>query len=375
MSKAIQDFLNDLKDWQKNFTIQEYEFEKYNCEIAQIARMQNNNDIDGLVNFWNEKVKQEYFEIKHPLYNDVVLRAVFSSKEPLLENYVFLIDKENKYPCLWLQATHCINAIVVEKRIFVIKEPWNDDVALTWTKLMMTRFAKENIINLYHRDIAFAFTLKNTRPWHFFSEKMYVIQHLDSNNKLVESTHSFFTPKQFKSITKSKIKDFVLFYPSAIPMFIGLLKEVYAESIQDREKIVKKDSFNYDLILWLGLPGEKRAWLEQIKGTALILKNLSKYFKTIKVYVDGMTAYDGQRQDFPENKVLFHKVVKATKEAFSNLKYDLSLDELNNDVIKQHANLNNSSNEFCYAKDNKANLCMGGGIVNLSFMMLMNYKA
>ncbi|TKX29192.1 alpha-2,3-sialyltransferase [Campylobacter sp. MIT 12-5580] len=362
MSEAIQDFLNELKDWQANFTIQEYEFEKYDCEIAQITRMQNNNDIDGLVNFWNEKVKQEYFEIKHPLYNDVVLRAVFSSKEPLLENYVFLIDKENKYPCLWLQATHCINAIVVEKRIFVIKEPWNDNTALTWAKLMMIRFAKENIINLYHHDIAFAFTLKNTRPWHFFSEKMYVIQHLDPNNKLVESTHSFFTPKQLKSIAKSKIKDFVLFYPSAIPMFMGLcLKEVYAESIQDREKIVKKDSFNYDLILWLGLPGEKRAWLEQIKGVALILKNLSKYFKTIKVYVDGMTAYDGQRVDFPENKVLFHQVIKATKEAFANLKYDLSLDELNNDVIKQHTNLNNNSNEFYYAKDNKVNLCTGGG--------------
>lgn len=102
---------------------------------------------------------------------------------------------------------------------------------------------------------------------------------------------------------------------------------VLQESLEDYDTLVEKDNLTqeYDLTIWLGLPGERRAWLEQIQGTANILKHLNKYFKKIKVYIDGMTAYDGERQDFPENKILFNKVVNATKELLQKKYNNISI--------------------------------------------------
>lgn len=72
----------------------------------------------------------------------------------------------------------------------------------------------------------------------------------------------------------------------------------------------------YSLTLWLGIPGERRIWLEQWEGIPLILKNLSHYFPSIKVYVDGMTAYDGERIEVKDNLEAFWKIVENTKEVF-----------------------------------------------------------
>ena len=72
----------------------------------------------------------------------------------------------------------------------------------------------------------------------------------------------------------------------------------------------------YSLTLWIGIPGQRRAWLEQWEGIPLILKNLSQYFPSIKVFVDGMTAYDGERIEVKENLQDFWKIVENTKRIF-----------------------------------------------------------
>ncbi len=72
----------------------------------------------------------------------------------------------------------------------------------------------------------------------------------------------------------------------------------------------------YSLTLWLGIPGERRVWLEQWEGIPLILKNLSRYFPSIKVYVDGLTAYDGERIEVKDNLEAFWKIVENVKGAF-----------------------------------------------------------
>ncbi|MBX7491510.1 hypothetical protein [Helicobacter turcicus] len=72
----------------------------------------------------------------------------------------------------------------------------------------------------------------------------------------------------------------------------------------------------YSLHIWLGIPGERRVWLEQWDGIPLILKNLSRYFPSIKVFIDGLTAYDGERIEVKDNLEAFWKIVEHTKEAF-----------------------------------------------------------
>ncbi|MCL9823472.1 coiled-coil domain-containing protein, partial [Helicobacter colisuis] len=74
----------------------------------------------------------------------------------------------------------------------------------------------------------------------------------------------------------------------------------------------------YSLTLWIGVPGQRRAWLEQWEGIPLILKNLSQYFPSIKVFLDGMTAYDGERIEVKENLQDFWKIVENTKRIFES---------------------------------------------------------
>lgn len=74
----------------------------------------------------------------------------------------------------------------------------------------------------------------------------------------------------------------------------------------------------YSLHLWLGIPGERRVWLEQCEGIALILKNLSLYFSSIKIFVDGLTAYDGERIEVKENLAAFEEICLSVYKTFSN---------------------------------------------------------
>ncbi|ELJ8950904.1 hypothetical protein RT930_001625, partial [Campylobacter coli] len=71
MSQAIKLFLNDLKDWRKNFSIENYDYNGYSCEIADIAKMQAEKNTKGLVEFWRNQSQNKYFEIKHPIYNNI----------------------------------------------------------------------------------------------------------------------------------------------------------------------------------------------------------------------------------------------------------------------------------------------------------------
>ncbi|EOI1600064.1 hypothetical protein ACMGVQ_001652, partial [Campylobacter jejuni] len=168
-------------------------------------------------------------------------------------------------------------------------------------------------LDLKYKGIGFGFTLQNTRPAHFFNHILNGFINID-NTKPVYGKNIFFKPK-FLLYTEQK--DLVYFYPTTkmntnlVPMF----NYVYQESIRDFITLIDKDIFKekYDLTIWLGLPGERRNWVEQIEGVANILKHCNKYFKKIKVYIDGMTGYDGQIQDFPENKMLFNKIVNTTR--------------------------------------------------------------
>ncbi len=48
--------------------------------------------------------------------------------------------------------------------------------------------------------------------------------------------------------------------------------------------------YNSDFVLWLGMGGEKRVWLEQEEGFILILQELQLHYKNIVVLLDGITS-------------------------------------------------------------------------------------
>lgn len=319
MSKEIQEFVEKLKDWKNNFPIQDYDYTKYDCEVANIAKWQKESNINELIKFWNEKIEEECFELKHPIYNDVVTRAIWSCNLNIFFNWIFFVDIKNKNPFLLGQVCSCVNFMFVQNNFMILDEGW--DNLYIGAASVLSDFVCKNYLNLEHLDLRykaahFGFTLQNQRPAHFFTHFLNNFIFLE-NKKKVFSQNVYFKPK---CALFDKRDDIVYFYPTT-KMNANLNKTytyVLQESLEDYYILTDKDQLkqDYDLTIWLGLPGERRAWLEQIDGAANILKHFNKYFNKIKVYIDGMTAYDGERKDFSENKVLFDKVVNATRNLF-----------------------------------------------------------
>ena len=314
MSKEIVDFIESLKEWEKNFKIENYDYTKYECEVASIAKAENEKDIDTLVKVWQSRLDNKYFELRHPIYNDVLTRAVYSIQKGRT-NVVFFIDKDNKHPWAIFQVAHLIDGCAVQGKILKIFSYWNyyflDSKSLSLDEK-----------NLRYKDIEVAFALHNDAPQHYVKDVLYAFYVLYKHKlkiKNVSPSNCFFMPSFAQKVEDNK--EYVYIYPNMcnnFKYFKDYQEFMLADSLKYKNFYNTKD-LSYDLILWLGLPAAAyRTWLEKLQGCALILKEFSKYFKKIKVYVDGNTAYEGQRADFPENKKTFKELVRQTRQIFSN---------------------------------------------------------
>ncbi|WP_236633086.1 hypothetical protein [Campylobacter armoricus] len=307
MSRAIELFLNDLKDWRKNFSIEDYNYNNYSCEIADIAKMQVEKNTKGLIEFWRDKSKNKYFEIKHPICNDITLRAVHSIYNNFLHNCVFFVDKDNENVLLWIQFSHLINCFLIQGKFFRVLEPWGDNATLSAVEMSKNHIANSIDVNsLQFKDVYWGFTLKHFRPFHFFMD---ILPGFYQFNKLkpIENI-SLFSPKNTKKIEKG-----VFFFPTTIPLdsqLIENMRQKMCKDSQEKHFTIDEPLKSYDLILWLGLPGEKRSWVEQVDGVYNVIKQLSFYFSKIKIYFDGMTAFDSKKEKFLDNNKLYLKVKK-----------------------------------------------------------------
>ena len=67
-------------------------------------------------------------------------------------------------------------------------------------------------------------------------------------------------------------------------------------------------------LLWVGITGQKRCWLEQVEGTASILNTLYEYFPKIGVIFDGwtppLTSSDYHRTEARKDNEIIQKIIK-----------------------------------------------------------------
>ncbi|EIB12654.1 hypothetical protein ACT6B8_04320 [Campylobacter coli] len=354
MSKEVQEFIDSLKNYKDFYNMSDasvYKYENYNCEASLIYEMQKKNNIKGIIDFWKNKENEKYLEFQHPIYNHIKTRAVGNYFSQDINNIVFFIDKSNQYPWAIFQICSCINYIIVCNKIYLFIEPWKSNT--DWCFKPIAKFLSS--FSFCYKNIEFGYLLNNYRPFHYFYHQLFPL--LDINTQKQCFGENFFKPKKIKKENGLNNKVYITPYIAPYDVVYRNQKDILniktsyilQESLSDYSTLVDKDPLRedkvndnkliqtlltnnqnkqdkinnqeqlnnkqpYDLIIWLGLPGERRAWLEQIDGTANILKHFNKYFNKIKVYIDGMTAYDGERKEYPENKALFLKVLNATKE-------------------------------------------------------------
>ncbi|MCV3406114.1 hypothetical protein L8T94_03065 [Campylobacter lari] len=314
----IEELCNSFSHYDKDCSFIDY-IGAENNEICYIKKLQDNRCMKELIWLWDKKCKNKYFELEHPLYSNIVTRAVYNFNDKFLFNFVFMVDEECLYPWAFIQFRNLINGIIMpNKSYYAVTKGW--DGALESAMLRNSR--KIDFSKIFYKKAKFGFTFENSRPAHFFFELLASYMQMDNPKKNIFSENMFFKPSKLKKIYTSEKNNCVYLFPATIVPNINiqqvLMRKVFQESLSGDSFLIEKKNFEekYDLVLWIGLPGERRFWFEQIKGIADILNHLNNYFKRIKVYIDGMTAYDGEKQDFPENKVLFNKVVDITRKLF-----------------------------------------------------------
>ncbi|WP_261518291.1 hypothetical protein, partial [Campylobacter lanienae] len=248
-----------LCNWKNNFKIQNYNYRQYSGEVSHIAYLQEKRDENALINFWNEKVKDQYFELDHPLYEGIKTRAVFSCHNESIDNFIFFIDSENKHPWWLIQYCSLINTIITPDGIFFVSIGWEGAKLGTIGTLIKT-IKNVDISNLHFKDIEFGFTLESNRPAHYLYHML--IHYVKINHhKKVKNKNIFFLPNY---TDLSNDENMVYLLPCAI------MRNIPCEirSLMLQESLFNKNiaKYNHDLTIWLGIPGERRTWLTQLEG-------------------------------------------------------------------------------------------------------------
>uniref|UniRef100_UPI003A840BD0 hypothetical protein n=2 Tax=Helicobacteraceae TaxID=72293 RepID=UPI003A840BD0 len=231
-----------------------------------------------------------------------------------------------------LQFSDCFNSLFYQENNqckALRLDGWRGDYRNHFAILKAELMARKNE-DFNYKDSKFGFTLSNCRPYHFFYFALMYFESLNVYTKKIANGNLYFYSHKIKEHLARNNEEMVCLQPyvreTAILPFTQYaeesLKECFANNIfhqalASKELLIGGGAEEmYSLTLWLGIPGERRIWLEQWEGIPLILKNLSHYFPSIKVYVDGMTAYDGERIEVKNNLEAFWKIVENTKEVF-----------------------------------------------------------
>ena len=328
----IQNFLDRIK--KGGLKQVEYDFNAQKGQIAEIGKMLDSNNALGVVEYL--KGKKGFFELEHPLNPSITLRAVYNKVLGECFNVVFFVDSENTHIICVFQNSNFINWFIYKDVVYIVSQAWGGAINGSVGTLVNKLRAEEIVASdLVFREVEFGYSLYHYRPAHYYHHILAGFIHL--RDYCVSSEKTYFLPKG------AEIRDDIVhFYPmSFMHQNYDLMESfVYSESLEGLESLVICDSTPYDLTLWLGLPGERRAWLEQVEGCAKILKILSKTFKKIRVFIDGMTAYDYQRLEFAENKKLFNNVLEATRAEFAGSGFkivDIDLEKTPIDVDTSNA--------------------------------------
>ncbi|HIF9888000.1 hypothetical protein OJP13_05560 [Campylobacter lari] len=311
--KEIKKFIDNCLN-PNNFEIASYDYQNYKmCEISKICFLKITKDVDGIINFWKEKDKEKYFELQHPIYNNIKTRAVYASNY-----FIILIDPTNSYIWAIFQDRNICDCIIIENTIFTL--PCSDK------NVKFDKFPKVNPYDCCYRDIEFGYVLNGTSPWHYFYEQLAYFYLINSKKSvLIENCYYLFDKYKINATKDSSSKVYLYpkvvaaayLYKRSIEIFSQMGKAMYDESVKESREYAFSNQ-EYDLTIWLSLVwrnGTGKTWVEQLDGTVCIVTELSKVFKKILILIDGNRNFENMERKLNQNventiQQLTHRLIK-----------------------------------------------------------------
>ena len=205
-----------------------------------------------------------------------------------MANVITFSDELGENVWFLIQIHHLVDGVVfsgvVEK---IYKIPMVDEIA---KRIFSNResFLPEKIKSKVDGII-----LSQARPYHFLYDQMVNVFYLLKKSPSVKDS-IFIDDKVFidrideESFSKVNDNGCYLFPVISLHKYHGELANEFHHTI-----VKRCDAYVYktDLVLWFGITGQKRSWLEQVDGCVNIVKQLLKSYSSITLVVDGWTAY------------------------------------------------------------------------------------
>jgi len=282
-------------------------------KLTNIVEAIRNQNVSRIIDFWNNALTEKYFELPYPEDSNINTRAVFSMQIGMA-NVVLMLDEKKVHPWFFVQCASLIDLIIMESGIYRISSANMQPVLGEIKKLPSKR-----IVNIHYKTPFSGLTLGQTRPYHFFYDHLKYLYAFNSNGKNILDDKTFFLPKNSKL---SKEHNAVFLFPGVIGNNFLRSQEVIAMNLNMEERIlddalldfVPPEKESNDFVLWFGITGQKRSWLQQVEACIRIVNELSKYFTKIKLFVDGMTGLENEIIKDREDEDIYQEIFSSLKD-------------------------------------------------------------
>jgi hypothetical protein len=308
-----------------------------NGQLGDIQRGIENFDIESLLKWHGKFLKEGAVILNHPTKEGVT--CICKSNEIVRNANALFFSEIGNSDVSWvaIQFGSLIDVIIVDGVAYSFNPK-----GLLPPQVKINNVSRD-VISLIESE-GFSLSSKkfggigvsHERPYHFFYDQFIYAVKLhrrvkESNLKIVSLGKLFFNVKTIDSTINNNVDevDFYLF-PTTVK---GMQQNIHAKEqlynnasyfeglIHNAVVKFKRTKKNNELVIWLGITGQKRSWNQQVIGYASIINRLANIYEHVHVLFDGYTSFAGESSVNKSDTLVVNDVVAQVNA--DNFTYDV----------------------------------------------------
>ena len=235
-----------------------------------------------------------------------------------------LMETEGKEYWLLIQGMNFIDCVVYKNKLFYITSESRAKFVIHDLQIAIQNIkGGDSILNNELRG----FYIHQERPYHYFYDQLKTAIFLDNKfNSQLMDLYPFYVKKSYidESLILNNVNKVSSLNGNGLLMKTCIFSQFRCNALNSEwskqwmEKMESElylnnstfrfDREDYDFVLWIGVTGQKRSWLEQIEGYSAIIKNIAIYFNNVLVVIDGWTSTHGKVEVVEEDTYVCREI-------------------------------------------------------------------
>jgi hypothetical protein len=282
--------------------------------IAKIQNALNALDIVSSQKIIASVLSQPELRLEHPLNGAITI--CWSSHTEGMDNYLFFADEQGANRWTLFQRESFANAFFADGHAVSLADDF--DPTSHQQRILSGAFDSH-----WHSKKSFGgLILSSNRPFHYFYDQMMNLPWLvAADQSLASRIHhgpeTFLRANMVNPAWSSLQPNTNSFY-YVMPTLMGgnwrrdSRPDDFFPTAAVMEQMIKTsivpDRKRSEFVIWIGVVGQKRSWIEQVDGYAEVINKLHSKFPSLHVLVDGLTAPQNKHRRFPEEDVLVEEI-------------------------------------------------------------------